>query len=187
MKTEQNVARVSWVSWFAWVLVIVLGFFVFKLTGPSNFEQFKSAKRLNSVQSDSTNLRLAVEEFKTLYKYTFKTDKEKFNRLDVWEVPTTVQGEFSGDSESFHVLLADHLVFAGVPTGSIHFMLLGGTDKCVLYITGKEDFIVNYYEVKTTETSSIQTDDFILGAYDNVRESLFIEEDDVWETFVQID
>ena len=145
------------------IIIITLGFSFHVQTSNKS----KTAQEVLDIQ-------LAVSTFRDAFKFKFITDEEKFNTKDVWEVPEIISGEFTGDSEDFHVLLADHLVFSGIPEKNINFILLNGTDKCILKITSKpEDIIINYYDVAQISKSSIQTDDFTSLVYTEVRYKLF--------------
>lgn len=71
---------------------------------------------------------MTLEEFNS--KYIYKTDKEKFGFIEVWEVPKLQDGKYYGDCESYCLFLKNNI--EKFEEYDLYFCKLNGNGHCVL-------------------------------------------------------
>ena len=73
-----------------------------------------------------------LEEFNS--KYVYKTDKEKFGFIEVWEIPELQNGKYYGDCESYCLFLKKNV--PGFKDWDLYFCRINGNGHCILYKDG---------------------------------------------------
>lgn len=71
---------------------------------------------------------MTLEEFNS--KYIYKTDKEKFSFIEVWEVPKLQDGKYYGDCESYCLFLKNNI--EKFEEYDLYFCKLNGKGHCIL-------------------------------------------------------
>lgn len=75
---------------------------------------------------------MTLEEFNS--KYVYKTDKDKFGFIEVWEIPELQDGKYYGDCESYCLFLKKNVPEFG--NWDLYFCKINGNGHCVLYKDG---------------------------------------------------
>lgn len=71
---------------------------------------------------------MTLEEFNS--KYVYKTDKDKFGFIEVWEIPELQDGKYYGDCESYCLFLKNKI--EKFQNWELHYCKLNGNGHCVL-------------------------------------------------------
>ena len=71
---------------------------------------------------------MTLEEFNS--KYIYKTDKEKFSFIEVWEIPKLQNGKYYGDCESYCLFLKNNI--EKFEEYDLYYCKLDGIGHCVL-------------------------------------------------------
>lgn len=71
---------------------------------------------------------MTLEEFNS--KYVYKTDKEKFGFIEVWEIPELQNDKYYGDCESYCLFLKNKI--EKFEEWELYFCKLNGNGHCVL-------------------------------------------------------
>lgn len=72
---------------------------------------------------------MTLEEFNS--KYVYKTDKDKFGFIEVWEIPKLQNGKYYGDCESYCLFLKKNV--PEFKDWKLYFCKINGSGHCVLY------------------------------------------------------
>ena len=73
---------------------------------------------------------MVLEEFNS--KYVYKTDKDKFGFIEVWEVPELQEdGKYYGDCESYCLFLKKNV--PEFKDWELYFCKINGNGHCILY------------------------------------------------------
>lgn len=75
---------------------------------------------------------MTLEEFNS--KYVYKTDKDKFGFIEVWEIPKLQDGKYYGDCESYCLFLKKNV--PEFENWDLYFCKINGNGHCVLYKDG---------------------------------------------------
>lgn len=75
---------------------------------------------------------MTLQEFNS--KYEYKTDLEKYGRVEVWELPVLVDGKYIGDCESYVRALRNYV--PEFKDWKYYYCILNGGGHCLLYKNG---------------------------------------------------
>lgn len=79
---------------------------------------------------------MTLEEFNS--KYVYKTDKDKFGFIEVWEIPELQDGKYYGDCESYCLFLKKNV--PEFENWDLYFCKINGNGHCILY---KDESIID--------------------------------------------
>lgn len=78
---------------------------------------------------------MTLTQFNKKYKYKYKSDKQKFGFIEVWDIPELQQdGFYYGDYESYCLFLKNNI--EQFKDWDLYFCKINGNGHCILYKNG---------------------------------------------------